>query len=146
MNRYFFRKFFLGAYATVAMTTIHAAAAVEIRLVCPAELPDNALRTGTSVDGWRPYKSRPLLLHSAAPTGGPPEEQADLASFTTVTTKTARIDTYDLAPPHPGGIWIKCGYGALNEITLHQQLDDRIRQCRITTSKAAPPVIDILCK
>jgi len=137
---------FVAVAAVLAAFGSHAAAAPETRIVCPAELPDAALRAGPTVDGWRPYKASALLLHSAAPTGGPPELQADLAEFTTVKTKKGRIDTYDLAAPHPHGIWMKCAYGAFKEVTLHRQLDDRIRQCKLTTFNGEPVVIDIVCK
>lgn len=137
---------FIGAGIFVLMADSNARDIGEVRIVCPAELPDNALRTGATVDGWRPHKSAPLRLNSAAPTGGPPELQADLASFTTVKTRKGRIDTYDLAPPNRDGTWMKCGYGARNEVTLHKRLDDRIRQCRLTTSNADSAAIDIVCK
>jgi hypothetical protein len=116
------------------------------RIECPGELPDDAFRIGKPTNGWIPYKYMPLRLHSAAPTAGPPEEHADLAEFSTVKTKHSRIDTYPLPLPHPGGIWMKCGYGSLNEITLHRRLDDRIRECRITTSNGELTVIDIVCQ
>jgi hypothetical protein len=116
------------------------------RIECPREVPAGAVRLMPTQDGWRPYQSSPLKLNSAAPTGGPPEKKADLAEFTTTRSKTARVDTYDLSPPHPGGVWIKCGYGAGNEITLHRQLDSTVTQCAITQKTAAPFEIDILCR
>lgn len=42
------------------------------------------------------------------------------------------IDTYPLLGP--GGIWMKCGYGSLNEVTLHRRLDDSIQEGRISMS------------
>lgn len=54
---------------------------------------------------------------------------ADLAQFITKPNKTARIDTYDLNPPHPRGIWMKFKYGAANEITLHKKLNKSPRVC-----------------
>lgn len=115
------------------------------RIECPKEVADATIHLVATGDGWKPYKSFPLKLNSAAPTGGPPELHADLAQFSTKRTKTARSDTYDLRPPHPGGIWMKCGYGASNEITLHKQLNDTIRQCTITQKNASPSEIDIMC-
>ena len=137
----------MAAMACIALAPSAAAAALPAQaIVCPAQLPDEAFRIGKPTNGWIAYQSLPLRLHSAAPTAGPPEEHADLAYFTTVRTKNARIDTYPLPLPHPGGIWMKCGYGALNEVTLHRRLDGRIRECRITTSNAEFPVIEIVCK
>lgn len=115
------------------------------RIECPKEVADATISLVAMDDGWEPYISFPLKLNSAAPTGGPPEQHADLAQFTTQRTKTVRIDTYDLSPPHPGGIWLKCGYGASNEITLHKQLNDNIRGCTITQKNACPFEIDITC-
>lgn len=115
------------------------------RVQCPKELPEASIQLVDTPTGWKPYKSFPLKLNSAAPTAGPPELKADLAEFTTKRTKTARIDTYDLSPPHPGGVWMKCGYGASNEITLHKQLDDTITQCTITQKHGSPSDIAILC-
>lgn len=146
MNSHLLTKILIGAGVLAAPAIIFAAPPEPQRIVCPVELPDDALRIGATTDGWIPYKSFPLRLNSAAPTRGRPEELADLATFTTVKTKTSRIDTYPLPLPHPGGIWMKCGYGSLNEITLHKQLDERIRECRITTSNAEPPTIDIICR
>lgn len=141
--------FCVSMAVTACISSASCAAATPVpaqRIVCPAELPDEAFRIGKPTNGWIPYKSLPLRLHSAAPTAGPPDEHADLAFFTTVKTKKARIDTYPLPLPHPGGIWMKCGYGSLNEVTLHRQLDDSVRECRITMSKAEFPEIDIVCK
>src|SRR5450830_99918 len=132
-----------GALGATAFAS--AAPPAQQRIVCPTELPDQVLRVSGPIDGWIPYKSMPMRLHSAAPTRGRPEQLADLAGFDTVKTKTARIDTYPLPLPHPGGIWMKCGYGEFNEITLHKQLDDNIRECRITMTKAEPVAIDIMC-
>lgn len=118
-----------------------------VRLVCPPHLPEATLQASALVNGWIVYQSAPLRLNSAAPTRGSPAEHADLASFTTERTGNRRIDTYSLPMPHSGGIWMKCGYGALNEVTLHRQLDDGIRECRITSSSTAgATAIDISCK
>lgn len=137
----------IAAMACIAFATSVAAASLPAQaIVCPAELPDEAFRIGKPTNGWIPYKSLPIRLHSAAPTRGRPEEHADLAYFTTVRTKKARIDTYPLPLPHPGGIWMKCGYGSLNEVTLHRRLDDSIRECRIRMTNAEFPVIEIVCK
>jgi hypothetical protein len=116
------------------------------RIECPKVLPDAAIRLQPTVDGWTPHKSAPLKLNSAAPTGGPPEIQADLAEFTTTRSKTVRTDVYDLRPPNPGGVWIKCGYGKANEITLHKRLDSAITQCTITQKTGSASEIDILCR
>lgn len=132
-------------FASLALL-YQAAMAAPQRIECPGEVPAAAIRLVETGGGWKPYKSFPLKLNSAAPTGGPPELQADLAQFTTKRSKAARIDTYDLSPPHPGGIWMKCGYGASNEITLHKQLDDSITQCTITQKNLSPADIEIVCR
>jgi len=145
MSKLLLKSLFVCAWTFTATNFASAAAPVPQRIVCPSSLPDEALRIGEAKDGWIPYKSSPLLLNSAAPTRGRPEELADLAGFDTVKTKTARIDTYPLPLPHQHGIWMKCGYGTFNEVTLHKQLDDRIRQCKLTTFNGEPVVIDIVC-
>lgn len=135
------------AMACASMLFLHQAAdAAAQRVECPKELPEASLQLVDTPNGWKPYKSFPLKLNSAAPTAGPPELKADLAEFTTKRTKAARIDTYDLSPPHPGGVWMKCGYGASNEITLHKQLDNAITQCTIMQKHVSPSDIAILCK
>jgi hypothetical protein len=138
---------FTLAMTFASMGLLHQASmAAPKHIECPAEVPEATILLVTTDNGWKPYKSFPLRLNSAAPTGGPPELNADLAQFTTKRKKTERIDTYDLSPPHPGGLWIKCGYGASNEITLHKQLDDSITQCTITQKNASPSKIEIVCK
>jgi hypothetical protein len=139
---------FIAVAMTFASLAAHhrTAMAAPQRIACPKEVPEAAIRLAVTDNGWKPYKSFPLKLNSAAPTGGPPEMNADLAQFTTKRNKSVRIDTYDLSPPHPGGIWMKCGYGASNEITLHKQLDDSITQCTITQKNASPSEIEIMCK
>jgi hypothetical protein len=133
---------------TFASLNVHhqVSMAAPQRIECPKEVPEATIRLVATDNGWKPYKSCPLKLSSAAPTGGPPEMNADLAQFTTKRSKAARIDTYDLSPPHPGGIWMKCGYGASNEITLNKRLDDSITRCTITQKNAAPSEIEILCE
>ena len=133
-------------FAILAVVLHQSTPAVPLRVACPKEVPDAAIQLAATSNGWKPYKSSPLKLHSAAPTGGPPEMNADLADFSTKRDARGRVDTYDLSPPHPGGVWIKCGYGASNEITLHKRLDDAITQCTITQKLAAPSDIDIICK
>ncbi|WP_426192164.1 STY0301 family protein [Massilia sp. DWR3-1-1] len=115
-------------------------------IVCPAELPESALRAGIAFDGWIPHVNGPFRLSFAAPTGGPPEQDAELAFYTTTRSNTARTNTYDLRPPNPGGIWIKCAYGELGDLSLHRRLDDRIEQCSVTVSNALPRKIDIECQ
>jgi hypothetical protein len=137
----------LSAILAIAVTIIHGTAlGAHHRIVCPKVVPSTAMKLDATIDGWRTYSSLPLKLNSAAPTGGPPEQHADFAEFTTKTTKAERIDQYDLRPPHPGGLWMKCGYGASNEITLHKQIDDSISQCTITHQHKAPSEIDIVCR
>ena len=137
----------LSAMICASIAAFHqpSMAALE-RIECPKEIGEETIQLVATGSEWQPYQSSSLRLNSAAPTGGPPELHADLAQFTTKHNKTARIDTYDLSAPHPGGIWMKCGYGASNEITLHKQLNDNIRQCTITQKNAAPSAIDIVCR
>ena len=115
-------------------------------IVCPAELPSDAIQTGVEREGWRPYLKGPFRLEFAAPTAGPPEKDAELAYYTTTHTKTSRTNIYNLPQPHPGGIWVKCAYSPLGDISLHRQLDDSIEQCKITISNESPKKVDIQCK
>lgn len=140
-------KSITAAIVAIAAAVVHGPVlAAQHHIVCPKEVPSTAIKLDATIDGWRTYSSLPLTLNSAAPTGGPPEQHADFAEFTTKTTKVARIDQYDLRPPHPGGLWMKCGYGAANEVTLHKQLDGSISQCTITQKLKAPAEIDIVCR
>lgn len=142
------------SFRPVALATIFASiaalhqpsVAAPQRIECPPEVAEATIRLVAKDDGWKPYQSFPLKLNSAAPTGGPPELHADLAQFTTKRNKTVRIDTYDLSPPHPGGVWMKCGYGASNEITLHKRLNDKVTQCTITQNTASLSEIEIVCR
>lgn len=134
----------IASLACTGLMTLHPPVHAK-RIECPKEIPEGSIQLVDTPNGWKPYKSFPLKLNSAAPTAGPPELKADLAEFTTKRTKTTRTDTYDLHPPHPGGVWMKCGYGASNEITLHKQLDDTITRCTITQKIAHPSDIEIKC-
>jgi hypothetical protein len=137
----------IRALAVAYLMFLHQSSqAASQRIECPKEIPEQSIQLMGTVNGWKPYKSFPLKLNSAAPTAGPPEQKADLADFSTRRTKSATIDTYDLSLPHPGGVWMKCGYGAFNEITLHKQLNDAITQCMITQKSASPSDIEISCK
>lgn len=99
-----------------------------------AVIGDRALASGTAIATFvnEKWPTKPHGNHAAL--------------FTTRRNKKVRIDTYDLSPPHPGGIWMKCGYGASNEITLHKRLNDNVTQCTISQNNASPSEIEIVCR
>jgi hypothetical protein len=84
-------KSILAATSLSFSSFAHSALPGAGHIVCPAELPAGAIRAGVAHGGWTPHLKGPFRLESAAPTGGPPELEAELASFNTIHTKTAHI-------------------------------------------------------
>jgi len=47
------------------------------------------------------------------------------------------------------GKWLDCGYGEGSQITLSKRLNDGLKECTVTYSKADRPdkqIINIICK
>jgi hypothetical protein len=138
--------------ATTALFACVANAAVgaEITIVCPAELPANAMKIVTTPHGWQPFISSPLFLHSAGPIAGPPERLGQMVGETTRKTKTeSTVEYHSLDAPYPEGVWFSCDYGEGNEFSIAKKLDAGIKSCVVKYKKgdkAGQNDLDIKCK
>lgn len=140
-------KLALAALLALAATAV---AAAEITIVCPTELPSEALRIVTVPSGWQPYISSPLYLHSAAPIFGPPERLGQIRGQTIKHSKGEPTVQYDeLDSPPPEGVWFSCEYGEGNEFSLAKKLPAGIKSCTVKYTKgekAGQNDLDIKCK
>jgi hypothetical protein len=127
-----------------------AASGAEMTIVCPTELPAEAMKIVTTPRGWQPFISSPLYLHSAAPIAGPPERLGRMVGRTTKRPRgewTVRYD--DLDAPFPEGVWFSCDYGEGNEFSIAKKLDDGVKSCVVKGKKGEKSghnYLDITCK
>ena len=127
-----------------------AAAGAEIAIVCPTELPAEALAISAAPHGWRPFISSPMYLHSAAPIFGPPERLGRIIGRTTKHStgeSTAHYD--DLASPPPEGVWFVCDYGESNQFSIAKKLPEGVHSCTVKYKKGehgGQNDLDIKCK
>ena len=119
-------------------------------IVCPAELPAEALAIVAAPHGWRPFISSPMYLHNAAPIFGPPERLGRIIGRTIKRPNgesTAQYD--DLASPPPEGVWLVCDYGEANQFSIAKKLPDGVQGCTVKYKKGehgGQNDIDIKCK
>ena len=112
------------------------AVAAEQFIVCPAELPAEAVRITNAPSGWRSSTMSPVYLHSAAPTFGPPEKLGALIGKTIQGRRgefTVEYDQLNFAPAD--GLWFTCSYGTGNEFSLARRLDASISSCVVKYRK-----------
>lgn len=130
MNR---NKLLLIALFSIACT---AAMGAEIIIACPAELPADALKIVKTPNGWQPFVSSPIYLHSAAPIAGPPERLGRMAGRTLKRPKGEWAVQYDdLDAPYPEGVWFSCDYGSGNEFSIARKLEPGVRSCVVRGKK-----------
>lgn len=138
------------ALAAVISMTAGASIAAELNIVCPAELPAEALKIVTPPHGWKPFVSSPLYLHNAAPIAGPPERLGRMIGRTTKKANNEWTDEYgSLDAPFPEGVWFTCDYGAGNEFSIAKKLDAGIKSCIVKGrkgEKSGQNTFDIKCK
>lgn len=131
--------FALTATATGAETTI----------TCPKELPADALKIVKAPQGWQPFISSHLYLHSAAPIAGPPQRLGQMVGVTTRSTKTeSTIEYHSLDAPYPEGVWFQCDYGEGNEFSIARKLPPGLKSCVVKYrkgEKAEQNDLDIKC-
>lgn len=127
-----------------------AATGAEITIVCPTELPAEAMKIVTTPHGWRPFIASPLYLHSAAPIFGPPERLGRIIGRTTKRPNGESTVQYDdLDSPPPEGVWFSCDYGDGNQFSIAKKLDAGIKSCVVKYrkgEKAGQKDLDIKCK
>lgn len=135
--------------AFLALTT-QLAASSEQTIVCPTELPADAMKIVKSPQGWQPFISSPLYLHSAAPIFGPPERLGRIIGRTTTRPKgESTVEYDDLDSPPPEGVWFSCDYGDGNEFSIAKKLPAGIKSCVVKYrkgEKAGQNDLDIKCK
>ena len=138
------------AIAALLIATASAASGVGIAIVCPTELPAEAMKIVTAPHGWQPFISSPLYLHSAAPIAGPPERLGRMVGRTINRRKGEWMVEYDsLDAPFPEGIWFSCDYGEGNEFSIAKKLDAGIKSCVVhgkKGEKAGQNSLEINCK
>lgn len=133
----------------IASISLHAMAAAQI-IVCPAELPAEAVQITKAPTGWRSATVSPVYLHSAAPTFGPPEKLGVLIGKTVGGRGGEFAVVYtqlNFAPAD--GLWFSCSYGTGNEFSLARRLDARIKSCVVNYrngAKEGQNSLDIRCQ
>lgn len=137
---YLSASFALTATATGAETTI----------TCPKELPADTLKIVEAPQGWHPFISSPLYLHSGAPIAGPPERRGQMVGVTTRSTQTeSTIEYHSLNAPYPEGVWFQCDYGEGNEFSIAKKLTPGTKSCVVKYrkgEKAGQNDLDIKCR
>lgn len=138
------------AIAAFFIVTANAASGVELTIVCPTELPAEAMKIVSAPPGWQSFISSPLYLHSAAPIAGPPERLGRMVGRTINRPKGEWTVVYDaLDAPFPEGVWFSCDYGEGNEFSIAKKLDVGIKSCVVhgkKGGKAGQNTLDIKCK
>lgn len=133
-------------FAFIGQPTFGAAS----KIVCPAELPADTIKIAAPPNGWQPFISSPLYLHSAAPTAGPPERLGRMVGRTTNRTRGQSTVRYDnLDAPYPDGVWFSCDYGEGNGFSVAKKLPAGIKSCVVkykNGEKAGQMDLDIQCK
>ena len=118
------------------------------RYECPPSVPVG-VSSAAALPGWATYIDSDLYLHSATPIDGPPEKRGELADYTTKPGKRLWSYTYDLDRDFADGIWLECGYGTHNEVTLSRRMPSAIKTCTFTYrkgEKAGQNIIKIDCR
>lgn len=132
-----------------AAATIEANGA-EISLVCPTQLPAESIKIATVPEGWQPFISSPLYLHSAAPIAGPPERLGRMVGRTIKGARGESITLYgNLDAPYPEGLWLSCDYGVDNAFSIAKKLPAGVKACVVRSKKgekAGQNDLDIKCK
>ena len=139
--------FLAAALLAVAAGT---ATASETAIICPKELPAEALKIVHAPHGWQAFVSSPLYLHSAAPIAGPPERLGQMRGETKRRTKTQlTVEYHSLDAAFPEGVWFQCDYGEGNEFSLAKKLPAGIKSCVVKYrkgEKAGQNDLDIKCR
>lgn len=135
--------------AAVLSFTGQLAFAAEIEIVCPTELPAHTLKITAPQQGWKPFTSLPVYLHSAAPIAGPPERLGRMVGRTISRTRKESTVRYDnLDAPYPEGVWFSCDYGEANGFSIAKKLPAGIKSCLVkykNGEKAGQMAVDVKC-
>ena len=121
--------------------------AAELKLECPVEFPAAAVQIIKPPAGWTPFTPTFLPLHSMALMTGPPANKAMLRPESEVKRPNGLTVVWKLEGLHD--IWLSCGYGEANEVTLSKQLPGAPSECAVNYLDRKPPAftqIELRCK
>lgn len=104
------------------------------RIDCPDNLAAETVQVIAAPSGWIPFTPTVLRLHSATFMAGPPASMTILKEDASTSAKNQQVDTWYFRSPQPDGIWLTCGYGLGNEVTLSKRMEDAIIACSVTYS------------
>lgn len=116
--------------------------------LCPNEIKAQSVKLVGITSDWTVDVLSSIRWHGATVLGSPPSMKAYLVPETYRKTKKIWADKYEFSEPDADGNWISCSYGEDRIITLSKRLDDRVRECIITYSKAGgkDTLLDATCK
>lgn len=130
-NRNAMKNSALGLCAIVlAGGAIAASPTVTIR--CPAHVSADTIRVEHAPDGWLAFVPSSLEIRSAELMFGPPTSYKLARSSSYRQFKRRTVSTWELAGLPDTEKWLRCGYGAADEITLSRQLPTAVSECRVT--------------
>lgn len=111
----------------------------QTKLECPPELPATSLTMHQAPKGWTAYSPAALPLRSAGFMNGPPALLADLKPDSVIEGPRQSVETWKFdAGFYPQGLWIVCGYGRGDEMTLSRKIEHRPSTCSIKYRKGSP--------
>ncbi|MET3132215.1 hypothetical protein AAKU55_002485 [Oxalobacteraceae bacterium GrIS 1.11] len=143
-----------AALAVAIFAVAPAAFSAELKFECPlASLPAESVEIKNPPAGWTPFTPSFLPLHGVGLRYGHPSKKQDSKPYSEVKNKhggwtvTWKMEPSDVKPTE--GMWMSCGYGEANEVTLSKPLPLNISECTVTSTvkdKASFPAFDIRCK
>jgi hypothetical protein len=121
--------------------------AAETQIECPADLPADAVQIVKPPSGWTPFTPTFLPLHSVAIMTGPPTAKAMLKPSSETKRSKGSSVTWQLDGLRD--VWLLCGYGEANEVTLSKQIPGAPSKCTVNYTERKPPaftLVEIHCK
>jgi len=147
-----YRKIRRSIIATILIgcAPVLAAGSTTIRIDCPSEISEGALKVHAAPKGWSPSMRGRILLTSIDISDGPPSEMAFLKPDSTGGNKKKSFDQWNqLATPRTThGAWIACNYGGAGAIILGQRLPENVSECRAnyTRTREGGTEISFICR
>lgn len=121
----------LGVIA-VAVAGGAVAAPTTFSIRCPAHVAADIIRVAPAPEGWMPFVPSSLEVRGAELMFGPPASYKLARSSSYRRFKRRTVSTWELAGLPDAEKWLRCGYGAADEITLSRQLPTDVTQCEVT--------------
>jgi len=118
----------LGLFVA-AVTTGAIAAAPTFSIRCPAHVAADIIQVAPAPQGWIPFAPSPLEVRGAELMFGPPASYKLARSSSYRQFKRRTVSTWKLAGLPDTEKWLRCGYGAADEITLSRQLPTDVTLC-----------------